>query len=229
MSLRLTVLASLGACGLLLPESRHSDVVVYGGTAGGLMAAVAAAQEGSSVILLEPRNHVGGMVSGGLGRTDMDGQQHLIGGLARRFFVEVGQHYSQQMGGFFEPKVAEGILRDFLVKAGVIVLYGQPLLRVSKQDNRIAALETRNGMVYSATVFVDATYEGDLLKAAGVSYAIGREGRSKWGESFAGRQELVPGNHQLRVPTLPYDDEGRLFPTWRRRRTWLPWAKAMAK
>jgi hypothetical protein len=212
MGFRLTVLAALSACAVLLSESRHSDVVVYCGTAGGVMAAVAAAQEGSSVILLEPRNHVGGMLSGGLGRTDMDGQQHLIGGLARRFFLEVGRHYGQQMGWFFEPKVAEGILRDFLAKAGVNVLYGQPLLRVSKQDNRIAALETRNGMVYSAAVFVDASYEGDLLKAAGVSYAIGRESRSKWGESFAGRQELVPGNHQLRVPTSPYDDEGRLVP-----------------
>ena len=207
-----TILAATIACGLSAAEPQRCDILVYGGTAGGVMAAIAAAGEGSSVILLEPGGHVGGMVSGGLGRTDMDSQLHLIGGLARQFFEEVGRRYGQSVAWFFEPKVAEAVLRESLAKAGVTVLYRHPLLRVTKQSNRIASLETRNGAVFTAKVYVDTTYEGDLYKAAGVSYAIGRESRAKWGESFAGRQEFLPGDHQLKVPTSATDENGRLVP-----------------
>jgi hypothetical protein len=203
---------ALVACVLPAAESTSSDVVIYGGTAGGVMAALAAAGEGASVTLLEPGNHLGGMVSGGLGRTDMDRQQHLVGGLAREFFQRVGRHYGQDLSWFFEPGVAERTLRDWLAGTKVQVIYDSSLASVRKDRNRITELLTRGGKSFSARVFVDATYEGDLLKAAGVSWAIGREGRSKYHESFAGRQELLPGNHQLRVPTSPFDDNGNLVP-----------------
>jgi FAD-dependent oxidoreductase family protein len=206
------ILVWLALTAHLCAESRSSDVVVYGATAGGVIAAVAAAGEGASVTLLEPGRHVGGMVSGGLGRTDMDRQQHLIGGMAREFFQRVGRHYAQDLSWFFEPKVAERVFRDWLAEKDVRVVYGQPLLRVRKEQNRIAELVTRDGGSYTARIFVDATYEGDLYKAAGVSYAVGRESRNKYGESFAGRQELLPGSHQLRVPTSPFDDNGKLVP-----------------
>src|ERR1041385_4660176 len=115
----------------------QTDVIVYGGTAGGVMAALASAGEGAAVTLLEPGRHVGGMVSGGLGRTDMDRQQPLIGGLAREFFERVGRHYGQPIAWFFEPKVAEQILRDWLSERKVHVIYDKPLLRVRKEKNRI--------------------------------------------------------------------------------------------
>jgi hypothetical protein len=194
----------------LSAQSVSSDVVVYGGTAGGVMASLASANEGDTVTLLEPGRHVGGMVSGGLGRTDMDRQQHLIGGMTREFFRRLGRHYGEEVSWFFEPKVAEKVFRDWLAEKGVKVIYDRPLSSVRKDGTRIAEIITRDGSQYRAKVFVDATYEGDLLKAAGVRYDIGRESRSKYQESFAGRQELVPGSHQLLVATSQFDDKGNL-------------------
>lgn len=121
-----------------IASPRTCDVLVYGGTAGGAVAAVAAAREGMDVVLLEPRRHIGGMLSGGLGRTDMDRQEHVIGGMARRFFVEAGRHYGEPIAWTFEPKVAERILRAWLRDAGVEVLFKHRLDAVSRQANRIA-------------------------------------------------------------------------------------------
>ncbi len=208
----LSLAAACAFVGTLGAEPLSSDVVVYGGTAGGVMAALAAAAEGAKVTLLEPGRHVGGMVSGGLGRTDMDRQQHLIGGMTREFFQRLGHHYGEEVSWFFEPHVAEKVLRDWLSEKRVQVLYDRPLLHVRKDGSRIVELATRDGSRYTAKAFVDATYEGDLLKSAGVRYDIGREGRGKYRESFAGRQELVPGRHQLRVPTSPFDEAGNLVP-----------------
>jgi hypothetical protein len=207
--MRVLLLALLPAA---IAAPRSADVIVYGATASGVMASIAAAREGASVLLLEPRTHAGGMLTGGLGRTDMDRQQRLIGGLAREFFLRTGRHYKQDLAWFFEPSVAENILRAWLAESKVEVLFNHSLLRVRKDGVRIIELETRNNARFTAKVFIDSTYEGDLLKAAGVSYAVGRESRSKYGESCAGRQELLPGSHQLRVPTSPFDAKGNLVP-----------------
>jgi hypothetical protein len=190
----------------------RSDVVVYGATAGGVMAAVAAAKEGASVILLEPGRHVGGMVSGGLGWTDMDRQEHVIGGYAREFFERVGRHYGEPNAWRFEPKVAEKILRDWLAETKVRVLFDHRLHSARKDATHITSLRTENGAEFVASVYIDSSYEGDLMKAAGVSYTIGRESRSRYGESLAGRRENLPGNHQFKAAVSPYDDEGRLAP-----------------
>ncbi len=198
--------------GLTQAASHSADVVVYGATASGVMAALGAAGEGARVILVEPRAHAGGMLTGGLGRTDMNRQERLIGGLAREFFLRAGRHYGKDISWFFEPSVAERILRDWLAERKVQVLFNHPLLRVRMDGTRIIEMETRGGTLFTAKVFIDSTYEGDLLKAAGVSYGVGRESRSKYGESYAGRQELLPGNHQLRVPTSPFAADGKLVP-----------------
>lgn len=190
----------------------HYDVVVYGATAGGTIAAIAAATEGRSVALLEPGRHVGGMITGGLGRTDMDRQQHVIGGMSREFFERVGAHYDEPVSWLFEPKVAQRVLMDWLEEANVRVFYEHRLSAIRKNGSTIVSLETEDGRSYAARVFIDATYEGDLLKAAGVSYAIGREDRRKYDESLAGRQDILPGRHQLRVATSPYGKDGTLLP-----------------
>lgn len=187
-------------------------MIVYGATAGGTIAAIAVAREGRSVALLEPGRHVGGMITGGLGRTDMDRQQHVIGGMSREFFERVGRHYGEPVSWLFEPKVSRRVLLDWLEEAKVPVFYGQRLKAVRKNGATMVTLDTEDGGSYGARVFIDATYEGDLLKAAGVSYAIGREDRQKYGESLAGRQDILPGNHQLRVPTSPYGGDGTLLP-----------------
>ena len=200
---------------LLLPavsSAPAADVVIYGATAGGTVAAIAAAKEGVEVLLLEPGNHVGGMVSGGLGRTDMDRQQHLIGGFSREFFARVGQRYGRDFAWTFEPHVAESVLRDWLEDAGVTVLFRHRLDRVVKDGNRIRKIRMENGAEFEASVFVDASYEGDVMAGAGVSYFVGREGRNTYNESLAGRREIFPGHHQFSVPVSPFDSEGTLLP-----------------
>ena len=198
----------------LLPAQTY-DVVVYGGTASGAAAAIAAAREGVRVALVEPGGHIGGMLSGGLGRTDMDRQEHLIGGIAREFFERAGRHYGQPLAWTFEPSVAERILNNWLKEAGVTVHLQQQIAEqaaVDKQDGRILRFRTTQGATIEAAVFIDASYEGDLMKAAGVSYTVGREARSRYDESYAGRQDFLPGNHQPRVPISPNGLDGKLAP-----------------
>ena len=192
--------------------SESFDVVVYGATASGTMAAVGAAQEGMRVALVEPGNHVGGMVSGGLSNSDVENQQQLIGGLAREFFASAGEHYHQPIAWAFEPHVAEAILRGMLNNAHVSTFFGCRLAGVNKSGSRLTLMRMENGHEFSARVFIDSSYEGDLMKLAGVSYVVGREGRAKYGESLAGRQDLLPGHHQFKFPVSADAPEGGLLP-----------------
>lgn len=189
---------------------RHYDVVVYGATASGTMAAISAANEGTSVVLLEPRQHVGGMVSGGLGATDF-GNKSVIGGMSREFFIRVGRHYGEPISWYFEPHVAERVFRDWLAEAKVPVLFDHRLAAVEKAGNRVRRIRMENGAVFAARVFIDCTYEGDLMARAGVSYTVGREGMDQYGESLAGRREKCE-YHQFKVAVSPYDENGRLLP-----------------
>lgn len=209
--------ALLSAATLSLPSrsadaTNSCDVLVYGATAGGAIAAIAAAAEGARVCLVEPGRHVGGMVSGGLSKTDMDRQQRLIGGLARQFFERVGRRYGQPIAWTFEPKVAEHEFRTWLDEAGVKVLFGRRIAKVAKNGPRIDLARMENGAEISAAAFIDSSYEGDLMKAAGVAYTVGREGRDKYGESLAGRQDFLPGHHQFQFPVSPIGPDGKLLP-----------------
>lgn len=185
---------------------RQVDIAVYGATAGGAMAAIAAAGEGRRVLLIEPGRHVGGMVSGGLGWTDRGETVDVIGGLARRFHERVWARYGVEPWGVRgpEPHVAEAILRDWLSEAGVEIAFDASLAGVEKAGRSIRRVATAGGESIAATVFIDASYEGDLLAAAGVGYAVGRESRSLHGESWAGRQPIRPDQHQFAVPVSPF-------------------------
>lgn len=201
---------------------RRAEVVVYGGTAAGVIAAVAAAREGRSVLLIEPGQHVGGMVSGGLGATDT-GNRRAIGGYSREFFRRIKDYYVRTYGhdseqvrdcsdGFhFEPHVAEATFRALLKEAGVEVIPGARLAGVQKTGHRIETLRTANGSVFAANVFIDASYEGDLLAKAGVSYTVGREGREQYGETLAGVQARSP-SHQWPLAISAFDGAGKLLP-----------------
>ncbi|MDQ2841267.1 MAG: FAD-dependent oxidoreductase [Acidobacteriota bacterium] len=188
------------------------DVVVYGATASGVMAAIGAAQEGARVGLLEPGRHVGGMLSGGLSNSDVDNQEQLIGGLARSFFVSAGQHYRQPIAWAFEPHVAEEILLGMLSNAHVSTYFDCRLSSVVKAGSQLTLIRMENGREFSGHVFIDSSYEGDLMKAAGVSYAIGREARTRYGESLAGRQDILPGHHQFKFPVSADMPSGGLLP-----------------
>ena len=184
------------------------EVAVYGATASGVCAAVAAARAGAQTLLLEPGRHVGGMVSGGLGYTDI-GDSRVIGGLAARFRRDVAETYGVSPGTFAgpEPHVAERILRRWLAEAGVAVLFGERVIAVDRAGGRIRSFETASGRRVTAGVFIDASYEGDLLDLAGVPSAVGREDRSLHGERYAGRQELLPGRHTMPPWVSPFRDD----------------------
>ena len=180
------------------PSPKQTEVVVYGATSAGVCAAVAAAEAGAQVILVEPGQHVGGMTSGGLGYTDV-GDARVLGGMAARFRDAVAEHYGVAPGHFAgpEPHVAEAIFLRWLEDTGVEVLFGEALEAVTMSDEAITAISCVSGLAIAGAVFVDASYEGDLLAAAGVPFAVGREDRALHGERFAGRQELVPGRHTM--------------------------------
>jgi FAD dependent oxidoreductase len=189
------------------------DLVVYGGTAGGVITAVAAAREGSRVALLEPRDHLGGMVSGGLGWTDY-GKKEVIGGYSLEYFQRAGRKYGVPLQWHLEPHVAESVFKELVTDARVEVFYRHRLKErtgVAKDGARLTAITMENGAVFRARVFVDATYEGDLMAQAGVSYAWGRESSDQYGESLAGVRDRTP-KHQFQVQVKPFDQRGRLLP-----------------
>jgi hypothetical protein len=176
-----------------------SEVVVHGATSAGVCAAVAAAEAGATVTMLAPTGHVGGMTSGGLGYTDV-GDVRVVGGMAARFRRAVAEHYGVPVGTFAgpEPHVAERIFLRWLDHPRIEVLAGRDVRAARTSDGRITEIVTDDGRVLTGGVFVDASYEGDLLALAGVPYAIGREDRGLYGETWAGRRELLPAGTPCR-------------------------------
>lgn len=184
------------------------DLCIYGATSAGVIAAYTAANAGKKVLIVDPANHLGGLSSGGLGMTDI-GNKFVVKGLALDFYRKIGKHYGTFEQWIFEPKVAKGIFQDYLEKANVQVMMNNPLSKVTKQDGNITeiAINSPQGVtVVSAKIFMDCTYEGDLLAAAGVSYHVGREDNSLYGETINGVQ-LLDG-HQFPNGIDPYKIKG---------------------
>jgi hypothetical protein len=178
------------------------DLAVYGATSGGVAAALRAARAGLSVALLAFDDHVGGMSASGLGTTDV-GDPAAVGGLARTFYREVATVYRASDPHWnVEAHVAEEIFLRWLDQAGVQVRYRRHLQEVNVEAGRIVELTTDDGSRYEAKMYVDASYEGDLLAAAGVSYTVGREPSTQYGEPLAGVQRST--NHQFQRPVDPY-------------------------
>lgn len=187
-------------------------MLVYGATSAGVCAAVAAAEHGAEVVLVEPGRHVGGMTSGGLGYTDV-GDVRVLGGSAARFRQAVADHYRVGVGHFAgpEPKIAEQIMIDWLHRAEVSVIFDASLDSVTTAAGRISSVDCGTAGRLSAGVVIDASYEGDVLAAAGVRYVIGREDVDRHGESLAGRQEFMPGRHSFPTGISPFRDDPRGF------------------
>ena len=193
------------ALGLLLlarpARAAEADVIVYGATPGGFCAAIAAAREGAKVVLLEPSAHVGGVNTGGLSFSDSNQTvRSTLLGLFEEWHQRVAADYAARGVKLpydvavkdnsvwtYEPHVAARVTDAMLKEAGVSVLTKQTLEGVEKAGARIVGLRTSGG-THTAKVFIDATYEGDLMARAGVVWHIGRESRDEYGESFAGRQ-----------------------------------------
>ncbi len=183
------------------PGEVHSDVCVYGGTSAGVTAAVRAARAGRSVVLVAFGRHIGGLTSSGLGATDT-GRIDAIGGLSREFYRRVGAHYGKPESFGFEPHVAEAVFDAWVAEESIPVHREHRLSTVDLDGTRISALRTENGKVFQASVYVDASYEGDLMAAAGVSHTVGREGNATYGETLNGVQ--FRSGHQFRRPIDPY-------------------------
>lgn len=190
------------------------DMVVYGGTAGGVMAAFTAARDGLRVALLEPGTHLGGMVTGGLSATD-HGEKEVVGGCAREFYERIGHHYGRDIEWYPEPRVAEEVLHEMILEAGAVSVFYRHRLRekdgVNKEENCLTDIRVENGSVFRATVFLDASYEGDLMAQAGVSYTYGRESIHQYSELLAGVRPK-DRNHQFDFPVSAYDEQGNLLP-----------------
>lgn len=187
--------------GCILPSHVTVDVCIFGGTASGVAAAVQLRRLGRSVVLLEPGNHLGGMSSGGLSYTDF-GNKAAIGGIAREFYRRTGAKYGVEEEWKFEPHVAEEVFNELVAETGTPVYFGQRLASVRMNGRRIAALTAESGLTVSARVFLDTTYEGDLMARAGVSFTVGREGNAVYGETLNGTQ--VHDKHQFNAPVDPY-------------------------
>ena len=174
----------------------ETDICVYGGAAGGVTAAVQAARMGKTVSLVVINGHLGGLSSGGLGDTDVGNNgDAYIQGMSREFYTRVGAKYGLSTAKFtFEPKVAEAVFNEMAAEAQVPVYFNRHLVSTSMADGRITQIATQTGDVFRAKVFIDASYEGDLMKQAGVSYTSGREANSQYGETINGIQTVTHGN-----------------------------------
>ena len=192
------------------PEQRlnralRCDVCVYGGNSGGIAAAVTARHLGLSVIVLEPGWHLGGLTAGGLSLTDI-GNKQAIGGVSREFYRRVGARYGVTEHWRFEPHVAEETFQEWVREENIEVCFGSFLARVEQHDKTITKLSAENGIEVSARVFLDCTYEGDLMAAARVNFAVGRESNRQYHETLNGAQ--IQNKHQFERPVDPYQVEG---------------------
>ncbi|WP_206733537.1 FAD-dependent oxidoreductase [Bradyrhizobium guangzhouense] len=191
---------------------------MYGGTAAGVMSAYSAARRGSHVVLLEPGHHLGGMVTGGLSATDL-GNPQVIGGYAKLFYRRVAEHYGRSRldritDWLSEPHVSEDTFGAMLGEAGVEVVFGARLRErhgVTIENRRIVSVTSEDGREWRAEVFVDCSYEGDLLAQSGATYTWGRESAQTYGETLAGVRTITP-QHQFGWPMLAYRDDHRLYP-----------------
>ncbi len=182
------------------------DVVIYGGTSSGVIAATKAARLGRSVVLIEPSRHLGGMTVSGLGATDI-GNKAAIGGMAREFYQRVGRKYDQDEAWRFEPHVAEAVYAEMFAETDVQIVLGERLGRrrgVRMAGQRINAIRMESGRLYRGGVFIDATYEGDLMAGAGVTYTVGREGNAQYDETLNGVQTHNATHHQFIKDVDPY-------------------------
>lgn len=223
----------IGASGGMLlgaAAGESADVVIYGATSAGYAAAIQAQRMGKTAVVLEPSGHVGGMTAGGLGQTDV-ARVEAFGGISRAFYRDIKRYYEkpenwrhQKSEDYrpdgqcartlqadamwtFEPSAAQAVLADWERREKLRIVRHARLDRgpggVTVEDGRITALRTLDGTVYKGRMFVDATYEGDLMAAAGVTYTVGREDNSVYGETINGMQPGQPF-HNFSVRVDPY-------------------------
>jgi len=233
----LVALSSLSAAD---PESY--DLVVYGGTSAGIVAGIQSLAMGKSVVVIEPTNREGGLTTGGLGQTDI-GNKQVIGGLSREFYERIAAHYQKPDSWkwekreeykdsgqtrtakgeatmwTFEPGAALEVYREWIAETGLKIVHGERLNResgVKVENGTITEIAMESGRTFTGKMFIDATYEGDLMAAAKVSYTFGREANEEYGETLNGVQTKMDKHHNFVSGVDPYrvkgDPESGLLP-----------------
>jgi hypothetical protein len=223
---------------LALPLSaaeKQSDIVVYGGTSGGIIAAIQAAKSERSVVLVSPTPYLGGLTTSALGWTDL-GSDAILGGLSRDFYTRIYQHYQKpeawtweerskfankgqgppalnpktRLASVFEPSVADAVFQNMLKEHAITVVTARLDLKngVVRDGNRIQKIRTEDGREFAGKIFIDASYEGDLLPGAGVSFTVGREPNAVYNESISGIQTKRSVKNQLPDGIDPYVKAG---------------------
>jgi hypothetical protein len=200
---------------MMLAQNNY-DVIVYGGTPGGVIAAISAAREGVNVLLIEQTNHLGGLNSSGIGTAESEHMiEETISGLPLEFYQRMGKYYGKDKPAFyFESHVFEKTCNDMLKEAKVKVLLHNFVIGVTKKGRAIQSIRLLGGENITGKAFIDATYEGDLMARAGVDYTYGRESRDQYGESLAGIRFIDEP-----IDASPYDDRGKLLPGFVERNT----------
>ena len=220
--------------GFLLPAYLKScqtsetvyDIVIYGATSAGIIAAVKAAQMRRSCIIVEPSHRIGGLTTGGLGATDL-GHADAIGGMSRGFYQRLRAYYMDESrwkyeephivgandtSWFFEPSAAMDVYMEMIEENNIPVILNDRLILgangVRKRGNTILSIVTENGNVYNGKMFIDTTYEGDLMATAGVSFHVGREANAVYGENLNGIQKVRSHNHIFPGFVDPYVEPG---------------------
>lgn len=203
------------------PENQ-ADVLVYSGAPCGIASAITAAREGAKVILIEPEKHVGGLSTSGINTAETEHMlKWTIGGFAGEFYGRIARHYEETKDTqaplppgdrlntpyFFESSVAQKVYDDMLKEAGVEIRFGAPVDKVEKDGANITSITLTNGATLTAKIFIDASYEGDLMARAGVDYRIGRESKAEFGEEAAG---IRFDKTTRKVRTV--DENGNLLP-----------------
>ena len=215
-------------------EPESYDVVIYGGTSAGIVAGIQAKKMGKSVVVIEPTDREGGLTTGGLGQTDI-GNKMVIGGLSREFYERIAKHYAKDSswkwqkrveykdGGqtrteqgedtmwTFEPSAALEVYRNWISESGLELLHNECLNRetgVTKAGARIVKIAMESGREFAGKMFIDASYEGDLLAAAGVSYTVGREANCLYRETLNGVQTQQAKHHNFVDGVDPYRVKG---------------------
>jgi hypothetical protein len=210
-------------------SSQTYDVVIYGATSAGVSAAVQVKRMGKTVIIVGPDKHLGGLTAGGLGWTD-SGRKEAIGGISREFYQRIKKHYDKAEAWtyqkpeeysryrpqddamwVFEPHVAEQVFEELVAEYKIPVHRDEWLNRkdgVKKDGSRIVSVTMLSGKTYRSRIFIDATYEGDLMAAAGVGFHVGREGNDVYGETLNGVQTRNATKHQFEKPVDPYIKPG---------------------
>ncbi|GAA1954417.1 FAD-dependent oxidoreductase [Microbacterium deminutum] len=188
------------------------DLVIYGATSAGIVAAVQGRRMGRTVVVIEPGAHIGGLSTGGLGKTDT-GIAASIGGIAAQFHRRIYAKYAgtavtptSPTRFLFEPHIAGAVFDDMIAEAGVPIYVGMPLSQVNRSGDRLTELVATNGQVFRGAMFIDATYEGDLMDRAAVTWTAGREPNTTYGETINGVE--LRDAHQFDFPISPYRTPG---------------------